>query len=174
MFPSMRRIRQQIPDDEAIEILEKGEDGVLALSSPDGYPYAVPVNYVYDGSAYDNGRLIFHGALTGHRMDCIAHNPKASFCVVGRNTVLPADFSTEYVSVICFGTIRVIDDDAAKREAVETLGAHFSPDSVGQALDEEIASTWRRLCMYEMVIEHMTGKESKSAMKRRIAAARGE
>ena len=66
MFRKMRRIRQQLAEEEAKAVLERGTSGVLALSGDDDYPYAVPMSYVYDGT-----RLIFHSALTGHKIDAI-------------------------------------------------------------------------------------------------------
>ena len=46
MFRKMRRFRQQLPDEEAIKILENGKTGVLAVNGDDGYPYTVPINYL--------------------------------------------------------------------------------------------------------------------------------
>ena len=74
MFRSMRRGRQSLPPNVCREILEKGVSGVLAVSGDDGYPYAVPLNYVYD-----DGCLYFHSANVGHKIDAIRENPKVSF-----------------------------------------------------------------------------------------------
>ena len=57
MFRSMRRARQQLSEQESVEILERGTSGVLALLGEDGYPYAVPISYALDGR-----RLFFHRA----------------------------------------------------------------------------------------------------------------
>lgn len=54
----MRRVRQQLPPEEAEEILRTATAGVLAVAGDDGYPYAVPVSYVYAG-----GKIYFHSAL---------------------------------------------------------------------------------------------------------------
>ena len=66
MFRSMRRALQQLSDDECRRILEKATSGVLALSGDDGYPYAVPISFALDGD-----RIIFHSAVTGHKIDAI-------------------------------------------------------------------------------------------------------
>ena len=60
-FRPMRRIRQQLSDKETEAILENGTTGVLAVNGDGGYPYAVPVNYVYKA-----GKIYFHGAKAGH------------------------------------------------------------------------------------------------------------
>jgi hypothetical protein len=62
--------------DASAAVLERGTSGVLALAGDDGYPYAVPLSYVYCG-----GKLFFHSAVQGHKLDAIARCDKASFCV---------------------------------------------------------------------------------------------
>ena len=46
--------------------MRRGTSGVLALSGDDGYPYAVPISYIYDGE-----KLYFHSARQGHKLDAI-------------------------------------------------------------------------------------------------------
>ena len=75
MFREMRRKKQILTPEKSIEILKKGTSGVLALSGDDGYPYAVPLSYVYE-----NSMLYFHGAKEGHKIDAIRTCDKASFC----------------------------------------------------------------------------------------------
>ena len=84
MFREMRRAKQELSRDETLEILERGSSGVLALSGDEGYPYAVPLSYVYS-----EGKLFFHCALTGHKMDAIRQNENASFCVVAQDLIIP-------------------------------------------------------------------------------------
>ena len=67
MFREMRRKKQALPPEMSAEILERGTSGVLALSGDDGYPYALPISYVYDG-----GHIYFHCAKSGHKLDAIA------------------------------------------------------------------------------------------------------
>ena len=109
MFREMRRRMQQLDREEAIRILTEGSHGTLALSGDDGYPYALPISY-----AYFDDCLIFHSAITGHKIDSIRRSGKASFTVVERDDVVPEGYTTLYRSVIAFGRIRIIDDDAEK------------------------------------------------------------
>ena len=46
-FREMRRKDRQVFDNLVTEILESGEYGVLSVFGENGYPYGVPVNYVY-------------------------------------------------------------------------------------------------------------------------------
>ena len=151
MLPEMRRKAQQLPPAEAEAILRAGSSGVLALAGAEGYPYALPISYVYH-----EGRLYFHCALTGHKLDAVARCPKASFCVIAQDDVVPALYTTRYRSVIAFGTIRQLEDEQAIITALDVLGRKYAPDLDPSA---EIAKSLPRVCVLEMTIDHLTGKE---------------
>ena len=151
MLSEMRRKAQQLPQAEAEEILRAGSSGVLALAGEEGYPYALPISYVYHG-----GRLYFHCAPAGHKLNAIARCPKASFCVIAQDDVVPALYTTRYRSVIAFGTIRQLEDEQAIIAALDVLGRKYAPDLDPSA---EIAGSLHRVCVLEMTIDHLTGKE---------------
>ena len=152
MFREMRRKRQQLPHEASIEILEKSTSGTLAVSGDDGYPYAVPLSYVYK-----DGKIYFHCAKTGHKLDAIRNNPKASFCIIAADEIVPEKFTTCFKSVIAFGTARIMEGDEM-RPAIDWLAEKYSPNVEGK--DEEIGGAYSSLCMIEFTIEHMTGKEA--------------
>lgn len=152
MFRGMRRARQILPEAEAVEILGSSTSGVLAVDGDDGYPYAVPLSF-----AYDEGKLYFHTARTGHKLDAIARNPRVSFCVVAADDVVQDEFTTYYRSVIAFGRARVVAEDDVKMRALRCLAQKYSPDFL-EAADAEIMSAWERLDVVEIDIDHLTGK----------------
>ena len=123
MFRELRRKRQALSETDCSDILKRGTSGVLALMGDGGYPYAVPMSYVYDGE-----KLYFHCAKSGHKLDAIAGNPKASFCVVDRDQVVPEEYTTYFRSVIVFGTMRIIEEEQEKRTAVEKLALKYAPE----------------------------------------------
>jgi len=94
----LRRKDKQIAIEEAKKILTLTEYGILSTVGTDGQPYGVPLHYVYRNNA-----IFFHCALAGHKLDNLESNPKVSFCVVGDTEVLPAKFSTNYISVVVMG-----------------------------------------------------------------------
>lgn len=153
MFHEIRRSKQRLPQAEVLEILSRASSGVLALAGDEGYPYAVPLSFVYS----DN-KLFFHSALSGHKVDAIRRCDKASFCVIDQDQVLPAQYTTAYRSVIAFGKVRLIENEAEKRAAAELLAEKYNPGRYddGQA---EIAKGIDRMYIIELGIEHMTGKE---------------
>ena len=163
MFHTMRRSGQKLSPQEIIAIFERNTAGVLALMGENGYPYALPMSYVY----IDNG-IYFHSATEGHKLDCIAHNNQASFCVIDQDEVKPEEFNTYYRSAIAFGKMRVVQDEQEKRAAITLLSEKYSPGHPGR--ENEINQTWDRLCMLFFDIEHMTGKASRDLIAAEKAA----
>ena len=151
----MRRKNQQLPDEMCSSILKKAHTGTLALIDEDDFPYALPINY-----AFENDTLYFHCALEGHKLQAIRHCNKASFCVIDKDEIVPEKFTTAYRSVIVFGTIRILHDEAEKREAIEKLAVKYAPDDTEENRNKAIEREWNPLCVLEMTPEHITGKEA--------------
>ena len=124
MFREMRRKKQLLSSEEAAAILNRGTSGVLALLGDDGYPYAVPISYVYM-----DGKLYFHSAKSGHKLDAILQEEKASFCVIDQDRIVPEEYTTYFRSAIAFGRIRVLEEEGEKRNAIEALALKYAPDS---------------------------------------------
>ena len=103
MFREMRRFKQLLPNEESVRILENATSGVLAVLGDGGYPYTVPMSYIYS-----NNKLYFHCAKTGHKLDAIAACPKASFCVVETDRIVPEEYTTYFRSVVAFGRARIL------------------------------------------------------------------
>lgn len=154
MFREMRRKRQELTKQECASILERATSGVLAVAGDDDYPYGVPLSYIYCDS-----KLYFHCAKTGHKLDAIRRNSKVSFCVIDQDQVVPEKYTTYFRSVIAFGKARILEEETEKRRALELLAARYSPDQEEGRL-AEIESQFRQVCMVEVSIDHMTGKEA--------------
>lgn len=160
MFREMRRHKQLLSAEETAKVLETCTSGVLACSGDDGYPYAVPLSYVYEaGGSGAPGKIYFHAALEGHKMDAIRSSEKVSFCVTAKDQIVPEEYTTYFRSVIAFGKARILDDPAEKRHAIEVLAAKYSPDQE-EGRKKEIDDSFSRLCMVEISIDHLTGKEA--------------
>lgn len=149
----MRRSRQLLSEEESVRLLTSATAGVLSLVGDNGYPYGVPLSHVYS-----RGKLYFHSALSGHKVDAVRACDKASFTVIAGDDVKPSEFTTYFRSVVCFGRVRLIEDEAEKMVALRELGARFNPNE--EELSEEIRKGFARLVMIEFAIEHMTGKEA--------------
>lgn len=162
MFREMRRTRQALPPEEISAVLERGTSGVLALAGDDGYPYAVPISYVYDGE-----RIYFHSARAGHKLDAVRREPKASFCVIDQDQIVPAEYTTYFRSVIAFGRIRVLEDEGEKRVAIEKLAVKYAPEDSPENRRQAIDREWKPLCMLEMTVDHLSGKEAIELVRKR-------
>ncbi len=165
MFREMRRKKQLLSPEDTLEILEKGSAGVLAVSGDDGYPYAVPLSYVYHDQ-----KIYFHSAKTGHKLDAIAGNEKVSFCVIDRDDVVPEEYTTHFRSAIAFGKARVLEEDE-KRGALELLAAKYSPDHE-EGRRKEIDQEIKQVRMIELSIDHLTGKEAIELVKMKKTASK--
>ncbi|HML36015.1 MAG TPA: pyridoxamine 5'-phosphate oxidase family protein [Bacillota bacterium] len=149
----MRLEENQLSKEEATEILEGNTNGVLALDGDGGYTYAVPLSY-----AYSDGKLFFHGAKEGHKLDAIKRNARVSFCVVGQDKIIPSEFNSLFLSVIVFGEIRVLEGDAERQHALEVILRKYSPDFM-EGGRKYIKAQWDNVMVAELRIEHMTGKK---------------
>jgi len=155
MFRKMRRIGQMLPEEECIEILTNEPRGVLALLGDYDYPYALPMSHVYA-----DGKIYFHGAMTGHKNDAVEKHDKVSYCVMDEGVRNPEDdWSYIFRSVIVFGKIRTLSDDDEKIEKLTCLGDKFFPTH--EETVSEIEKLLHRTEVFEITIEHMTGKTVK-------------
>ena len=154
MFRDMRRIKQQLSDQETVEIFEKGTSGTLALLGDDDYPYSLPISYVYA-----DGKFYFHCAKAGHKIDAIMKSSKASFSVIAQDLIGPEKFTTYFKSAIAFGKIRILETEEEILSAIRVLSAKYNSDDKA-GMEREINSNYASLCMLELTVEHMTGKQS--------------
>ena len=153
-FRPMRRNRQQLSREECECILNRCTSGVLALAGDSGYPYAVPLSYVYA-----DGAIIFHSAVEGHKVDAIKRDNRCSFCVIEQDEIKPAEFTTYFRSVIAFGRIRILETVDEKVQALRLLGRRYSPgDEPG--LQHEIDKSLDHVLILRLDIDHLSGKQA--------------
>lgn len=161
-FREMRRFRQQLSKEECEAVLRRGTSGVLAVTGDGGWPYAVPLSYAYKG-----GKLLFHCATAGHKQDALRREERASFCVIDQDRVVPEEFTTYYRSVILFGTVRILENPESLERAARDLAQKYCPHETAEATQKEISGALNRMCILEMTIEHMSGKEARELRKER-------
>ena len=153
MFRPMRRFKQQMTAEECTAVLSSGRRGVLAVLGDDGYPYGVPLNYWYSP---ENGKLYFHGAREGHKLDAVRNYDKVSFTVFDEGFYKEGDWAAWVHSVIVFGTVRIVEDEEEITEIARQIGLKYYPDA--QEVVEILERTKGRIGAMEMSIEHMSGK----------------
>lgn len=138
--------------EEMEEILRGSTLGFLGVC--DGAtPYVVPLTY-----DYQNGKILFHCALEGKKLDCIRKNAQVCFTVGRqyggvRRHPQGARCSDSDESVVCYGTARILTDDRERLKALNTFNRSMQPGA------EDIApQDARRCCAVEIDIVRMTGR----------------
>ena len=154
MFREMRRNKQTVSQERCINILNEATAGVLAVLGDDYYPYALPLSFVYE----DN-KIYFHCAKTGHKLDGIHHNEKVSFCIIDKDDVIQKAYTTHFRSVIVFGKARVLENEEDKKNALKLLVAKYCANHQEGGL-LEIEASLAHTAIVEIQVEHISGKES--------------
>ena len=164
MFRQIRRKEKQLTTDDCYKILGAAEYGTLATIGQDGYPYAVPVNFVYH-----NESIYFHCAKVGHKLENIHYCPNVSFNVVRDIFVVPIlseskfqGFDTNFNSVTIFGkAVEVFGDE--KLEGLHILLKRFLSKEGYETHKEEglkyIEKSLDRTKLIKIEIKYMSGKK---------------
>ena len=153
MFREMRRFKQQLSDAECIEILKNAKRGVLSLMGDNGYPYGIPIDHWY---CEEDGKIYFHGAREGHKIDAIKACDKASYCVYDEGIRKEGDWALNIKSVIIFGKISLVEDEEKAREICIAITRKFTDDE--EYLQKELTNAFPRVQCLAITPEHMTGK----------------
>ena len=153
MFRPMRRFKQQISEAECIRILNEQPRGVLSLIGDDGYPYGIPLDHWY---CEEDGKLYFHGAKEGHKIDAIASCDKVSYCVMDEGFRKEGEWALNINSVIVFGRISLVTDPEKAKLICTNITRKFTDDEA--YLAHELEHAFSRVQCLELTPEHMTGK----------------
>jgi len=156
MFREMRRNRQLLSTEDTKAVLDRCTNGVLACRGDEGYPYAVPLSYVWD-----DGVIFFHSARQGHKLDNLRANPRVSFAVVETFEALPGKFAANYRSAIAFGKAGEVLG-AEKERALQLLLKKYAAGYWEEGL-AYIARSKDNTTVMGITVEHITGKESRQA-----------
>jgi len=150
MFRKIRKFKNEINQAEVKELLKTSKRGVLAMNGDDGYPYAVPVNYFYDEN---EGRIFFHSAKAGYKVDCLKSSDKVCFTVIGNEMIREEEWAPYMQS----GRCQLIDDNQMAMKRLKDFAMKYYP-SENMVIDE-IKADGKAVQMFEIDIEYMTGKE---------------
>ena len=155
MFKPVRKKINEIDHSAAEALLQSNRRGIIAMNGVEGYPYAVPINYFYD---CDNKKIYFHGAKVGHKVDALKASDKVCFTVYGNERIDESESWAPYVqSVVVFGRCRLLEVGPQSIGRLKEFAMKYYPDE--NLADEEIARAGRAAQMFEISIEHMSGKQ---------------
>lgn len=156
----MFRGKRQMPEDQTQEFLRKQMTAHVGTVDANGWPYVVPLVYVYEG-----GDLLYlhTGAHQGEFLTNVQRDPRISVEVseigpLHKGKRFACDSALVYTSVITFGQVRILYHDREKKSWFldRLLAKHGDPSwrfEPGYPLLDQII-------VYEQKIEIMTGKQS--------------
>ena len=153
MFRKMIRFKQQISEEECIEILKNEKRGVLSVLGDDDYPYGMPINHFYNE---EDGHIYFHGGKKGHKIDALRKHDKVSFCVYDEGFRKEDDWALNIKSVIVFGRVKFVEDYEKAMDISRKLCYKFTDDM--EYIEHEVKHSGPGTLVFELVPEHMTGK----------------
>jgi nitroimidazol reductase NimA-like FMN-containing flavoprotein (pyridoxamine 5'-phosphate oxidase superfamily) len=152
-MPQMRRTDRLMNDEDAFDLLKKGEYGILATVDGEGQPYGTPVNYIVA-----DGHIYFHGTVSGgSKYDNIAGNGKVCFTVVGSTDVMPEKFGTLFESVIVFGEAGLVSDEKERLLAFKEFLKKYSPGFLAEG-EKYIETMGPKAMVVKIEIKSLTGK----------------
>lgn len=149
----MRRFKQQISDEECRDVLILEPRGVLSVIGDDGYPYGIPMDHWY---SEEDGKLYFHCAKEGHKLDAIRACDKVSYCVMDKGFRKEGEWALNIRSVVVFGRIKIVDDEAKRIQIGTNLCRKFTDDE--SYIEHEVKNALPRALCLELIPEHITGK----------------
>lgn len=157
--PRLRRADKEMNSSRVQEMLERGFCGRLATIGADGYPYIVPLLYVWmDGKIYTHNTR-----APGHLRSNIDRDAHACFEIDMPGEVFAygrfeCDTSVSYASVIAFGTVCVVAARDEKARFCTALIEKYAP-----AVRDRPKDFFPRLddiTVYALSPERITGKEA--------------
>lgn len=153
MFRKMRRSKKELTKEECIEILKKEPRGVLSVQGEEGYPYGMPMTHWYNEK---DGKIYFHGAKSGHKIDAIRNCDKVSFCVMDKGYRNEGEWALNIRSVIVFGRLHTVEEPEKVTEICTNLCKKFTDDET--YVEYELEHFGSQVLCLELEPEHITGK----------------
>lgn len=152
MFRPLRRSNRQLENDQVYELLKNEKRAVLAVHGENDYPYAVPINYIYDE---DTNKIYFHGAGAGQKYDALMKENKVCFTVYGNEQYKDNDWAPYMQSVVIFGKCNTVEEN--KLDYLRLLAKKYYPSD--EEIEKEINLAGKIVQVFEITIDHICGKQ---------------
>ncbi len=153
IFRPMRRIKQQISREECEKVLSEQKRGVLSMIGDGGYPYGIPMDHFF---CKEDGKLYFHCAKEGHKLDAVSECDKVSYCCMDEGYRKEGEWALNIRSVVVFGHMKLVTDPENTKWICTNLVRKFTDDEA--YLQHELKHALPRVQCLELIVEHMTGK----------------
>lgn len=154
MFRPVLKKKNQISDEKVKDLLKNSRRGVLSINGDDGYPYGLPINYLYDP---ETEKIYFHGAPKGHKVDSLKKSDKVCFTVVGPEVIKEETWAPYVQSAVVFGRCHFVEDRDQAMKILKAFAMKYYPSE--EMVMDEIRATGAGVQIFEISIDHMSGKE---------------
>lgn len=157
--PEVRRADKVMSDERARDLIASAYCGRLGTVGPDGWPYVVPLLYIWT-----NGEIWVHNTRArGHLRENVDHDPRVCFEIDEAGAIFPygrfeCDTSVEYRSVVVFGQIRIIREEVGKTAFFDALMEKYADPGWDRA--KGFYPRLAEVTVYAITIERMSGKET--------------
>ncbi|MDF2988655.1 MAG: putative flavin-nucleotide-binding protein [Eubacterium sp.] len=153
----MMKPNRKMSQEDAYKLLKEGKYGVLSMSTKDGIPYGVPLNYFF---VPEENALYIHCFIKGRKLDYLKENNLVSFVVIGKEEIIPESFVTHYDSIILTGAASLITDSEEKTKRLIQLCQALAPASV-ERRDEVIKKQLSAVTIIKVDVKEITGKRNR-------------
>ena len=154
MFRKVRKKANEISASLAKDLIKKSRRGILAVNGDNGYPYAIPINYLYEE---ESQKIFFHGSKVGHKVDAIKKSDKVCFTVYGNEQIKEETWAPYVQSALVFGRCKLIEDEDRAMIVLKDFAMKYYPSE--SMVEEEMKKAAKATQMFEITIEHISGKE---------------
>lgn len=152
-FREMRRAKQALSQEECLAILKTAKRGVLSMIGDEEFPYGVYMNPYYNEA---DGKLYFHGAKVGHKVESLRKNPRACFTVISDGVKDEGGWAYTFRSVVVFGHVEFVNNQEGAIRICRALAKRFNPSDAD--IEKEIRRAGAAVQVFALVPEHITGK----------------
>ncbi|MDR2040171.1 MAG: pyridoxamine 5'-phosphate oxidase family protein [Bacteroidales bacterium] len=146
--------RHQLTEAETEILLTEASVGRIATNYENGYPYVVPVHFVYLEK-----KIYVHGLIKGQKISNILSDPKVGFEVDEMGDLTfgdnPCDTNTIFKSVIILGDAVLVNDVDVKIKALRAIVQKYTPQLSDQEFPEKMI---KATGIIEISIKEVTGK----------------
>lgn len=173
----MRRKERQTTEQEAWDILAQAEYGMISMVDQEGEAYSVPVSY-----AVMDGRIVFHGAFDGKKVQAWTAHPRVCFSCVSQTKIpgpitpkeyeetmkthgnigpfLGSHFTTAYASAIAHGDVTELTDEQVKHDALLAICDKYTPYN-RTYFEDAIQLAAKGTAVYQIAVQTITGKQNR-------------
>jgi nitroimidazol reductase NimA-like FMN-containing flavoprotein (pyridoxamine 5'-phosphate oxidase superfamily) len=162
----MRRADYEMAErDEMERLLATSSHGFMGVMTPDGWPSVVPLNFVFV-----DGRVYFHGANEGEKMEGLSRDGRVTFTVAEGFAIVPSYFrdprlacpATQYYKCVMIrGRARVVSDVDEKARALQAMMEKLQPEGGHEQIAASSAlyrKSLKTTAVVAIEVERMTGK----------------